>query len=118
MWLLGAGASAAAGIPTAWDMIWEFKQRIYVSQKRVSLESVTDLGNPAIRAQLQSYFDASGTFPATGSPEEYANLFEAAWPRRSADLHQREDRGRKALVWAFCPSDVHARQAHKARLDD
>jgi NAD-dependent SIR2 family protein deacetylase len=80
MWLLGAGASAAAGIPTAWDMIWEFKQRIYVSQKRVSLESVTDLGNPAIRAQLQSYFDASGTFPATGSPEEYANLFEAAWP--------------------------------------
>ena len=26
MWLLGAGASAAAGIPTAWDMIWQFKQ--------------------------------------------------------------------------------------------
>lgn len=23
MWLLGAGASAAAGVPTAWDMIWE-----------------------------------------------------------------------------------------------
>ena len=23
MWLLGAGASAPAGIPTAWDMIWE-----------------------------------------------------------------------------------------------
>lgn len=25
MWFLGAGASAAAGIPTAGDMIWEFK---------------------------------------------------------------------------------------------
>ena len=24
MWLLGAGASAASGIPTAWDMVWEF----------------------------------------------------------------------------------------------
>ena len=32
MWLLGAGASAAAGIPTAWDMIWEFKQQLFVSQ--------------------------------------------------------------------------------------
>jgi len=36
MWLLGAGASAAAGIPMAWDMIWEFKQQLYVSQRRVS----------------------------------------------------------------------------------
>ncbi len=25
MWLLGAGASASAGIPTAGDMVWEFK---------------------------------------------------------------------------------------------
>lgn len=29
MWFLGAGASAAAGIPTASDMTWEFKQRAY-----------------------------------------------------------------------------------------
>ena len=44
MWLLGAGAFAAAGIPTAWDMIWEFKQQLYVSQRRVSPKSVADLG--------------------------------------------------------------------------
>jgi hypothetical protein len=80
MWMLGAGASAAAGIPTAWDMIWEFKQRLYVSQRKVSPRSVADLGNPAVRAQLQSYFDASGTLPVAGAPEEYAALFEAAWP--------------------------------------
>jgi hypothetical protein len=43
MWLLGAGASAAAGIPTAWDMIWEFKQQLYVSQRRVSPKQVADL---------------------------------------------------------------------------
>jgi len=36
MWLLGAGASAAAGIPTAWDVLWKFKQQLYVSQRRVS----------------------------------------------------------------------------------
>ena len=28
MWFLGAGASAGAGIPTAWEMIWEFKRLI------------------------------------------------------------------------------------------
>ena len=83
MWLLGAGASASAGIPTAWDMIWEFKQRLYVSQRKVSPQSVADLGNPTVRAQLQSYFDASGILPSAGSPEEYAALFEAAWPNEN-----------------------------------
>jgi SIR2-like domain len=80
MWMLGAGASAAAGIPTAWDMIWEFKQKLYVSQRKVSPRSIADLGNPALRSRLQSYFDASGTLPAADAPEEYAALFEAAWP--------------------------------------
>lgn len=83
MWFLGAGASAAAGIPTAGDMIWEFKQRLYVSQRRVSPRSVQDLGNPAIRARLQSYFDASPGSPPAGSPDEYAHFFEAAWPNES-----------------------------------
>src|SRR5207302_8615934 len=61
MWFLGAGASASAGIPTAWDMIWEFKQLLYVSQRRVAFQSVADLSNPAIRAQLQAHIDAAGT---------------------------------------------------------
>ena len=80
MWLLGAGASAAAGIPTASDMILNFKQQLYVSQRRVSTRSVSDLSNPAVRSLLQSYIDASESFPAPGAPEEYAALFEAAWP--------------------------------------
>jgi len=36
MWLLGAGASVAAGISTVGDMTWEFKQQLYVRQRRVS----------------------------------------------------------------------------------
>src|ERR1700688_2433620 len=80
MWLLGAGASAAAGIPTASDMILEFKQQLYISQRRVSPRSVSNLSNPAVRSLLQSYIDASESFPASGTPEEYAALFEAAWP--------------------------------------
>src|SRR5215469_16713679 len=77
MWLLGAGASASSGIPTAGDMIWEFKQLLYVSQRRVALQNVSDLSNPAIRAQLQNHIDAAGNLPAVGSPDEYASLFEA-----------------------------------------
>lgn len=79
MWFLGAGASAAAGIPAALDMVWEFKQQLYVSQRRVSEKSVADLSNPAVRAQLQSHIDATGKYPPNGAPDEYASLFEAVW---------------------------------------
>ncbi|MEZ6029318.1 MAG: SIR2 family protein [Hyphomonadaceae bacterium] len=80
MWLLGAGASASAGIPTASDMIWDFKQQLYVTQRRVAPGTVRDLTNPAVRAQLQNFIDASGNYPAPGHVDEYAALFEAAYP--------------------------------------
>ena len=84
MWLLGAGASAAAGIPTAWDMIWEFKQQLYVSQRRVSPKQVADLANPAVRRELQSFIDGIGSLPEgmTGVdayPRILAALMEAGW---------------------------------------
>lgn len=79
MWFLGAGASAAAGIPTAGDMIWEFKQRLYVTQRNASVSTVADLSNPLVRSILQGHIDASGKFPAADAPDEYAVLFEAVW---------------------------------------
>ncbi len=83
MWLLGAGASASAGIPTAWDMIWEFKQQLYVSQRRVSLQTVSNLSNPAIRSRIEEFITSQETYPAPDSPEEYAALFEAVYPSES-----------------------------------
>jgi len=80
MWLLGAGASASAGIPTARDMVWEFKQRLFVSQRRVSPHAVADLSSPVIRAQLQAHIDSSEHLPAPGAQDEYAALFEAVYP--------------------------------------
>jgi NAD-dependent SIR2 family protein deacetylase len=80
MWLVGAGCSAAAGVPTAWDMVWEFKQQLYVSQRRVAGNRVSDLSNPAIRQLLQGHIDASGNLPPAEAPDEYAALFEAVWP--------------------------------------
>ena len=80
MWFLGAGASASSGVPTAWDMIWEFKQRLFVSQRKVSPKSVADLSNPAVRLRLQDHLASSGSFPTEGDPAEYAALFEAVYP--------------------------------------
>ncbi|NQV26265.1 MAG: SIR2 family protein [Rhodopirellula sp.] len=80
MWFLGAGASASAGIPTAWHMTWEFKQKLFISQRKVSAESVADLSNGRIRKQLQAHIDSAGNLPILDHPEEYAALFEAVFP--------------------------------------
>ena len=83
MWLLGAGASAAAGIPTAWDMIWEFKQQLYVSRRRVSPKLVADLAHPAVRRELQLFIDGLDGLREAGASDEYAALFEAVYPSES-----------------------------------
>lgn len=80
MWFLGAGASASSGVPTAWDMIWDFKQRLFVTQRRVSPAAVADLSNPGTRRRLQEHIDAAEKFPPEGAPNEYAALFEAVYP--------------------------------------
>lgn len=80
MWFLGAGASASAGIPTATDMIWEFKQRLFISQRRVAPQAVADLANPVVRDRLQAHIDSLGHLPSQGEPDEYAALFEAVYP--------------------------------------
>ncbi len=79
MWLLGAGASASAGIPTAGDMIWEFKQQLFISQRRVSPQAVADLSSAAIRTELQAHIDSSENLPPAGAPDEYAALFESVY---------------------------------------
>lgn len=64
----------------AWDMIWEFKQSLFASRKRISLKAVSDLTNPVIRNNLQEFIDSTGQFPEAGAPDEYAALFEAVYP--------------------------------------
>lgn len=83
MWLLGAGASAASGIATAGDMIWEFKRVLYCTRERIPLDACRDLAATGVRDRLQRHFDSQGTFPPVDSPEEYAVYFEAAYPQES-----------------------------------
>ena len=78
MWLLGA--SASAGVPTAIDMVWEFKQQLFISQRKVSHSAVADLSNPAVRAQLEAHIDSRNRFPPLGASDDYAALFEEVYP--------------------------------------
>lgn len=80
MWLLGAGASRAAGIKTAGDMIWDFKQTLYRSQKKLPPHAISDLGDPEVRRKLQAYFHELGGYPDSGASDEYARFFEATYP--------------------------------------
>ncbi|MBI1235537.1 MAG: SIR2 family protein [Alphaproteobacteria bacterium] len=80
MWFLGAGASRAAGIKTAADMIWDFKTRLYRSAKNVPASTVADVGDEYIRRKLQSHFDAQDGFPEADSEQEYSYYFEATYP--------------------------------------
>lgn len=73
-WFLGAGASRAAGLPTAIDIIWDLKRRHYCSEENQDIDR-QDLQNNAVRERIQSYFDAR-QFPAPWDDDEYTIYFE------------------------------------------
>ncbi len=91
MWLLGAGASASSGIPTAGDMIWDFKRVIYCAEQRISIRTCEDLHDPRLQQKLQQHIDAAGKYPPRNSEEEYAELFLSAHPNE-ADRRRYIDR--------------------------
>ena len=80
MWFLGAGASASAGVPTAFNMVWDFKRQLFITQTKAAPQAVSDLSNPTVRSRIQDHVNASGRFPLPGSPNEYATLFEEVYP--------------------------------------
>ena len=73
-WFLGAGASRAAGLPTAADLIWDLKLRQYCREENQDVAR-QDLQNAAVRERIQSYFDARG-FPPRDHEDEYTAYFE------------------------------------------
>lgn len=79
-WFLGAGASASSGIPTAYDLIWDFKRTLYCAKLNIPIKSCPDLTDHALRTKLQDHFDSQGNFPPMDSEKEYSEFFEAAFP--------------------------------------
>ncbi len=72
-WFLGAGASQSAGLPTAWDIIWDLKRRYYTTEED-QIVPPNDIQNAAVREKIQSYMVSKG-FPEDGSPDEYTTYF-------------------------------------------
>jgi hypothetical protein len=73
-WFLGAGASRAAGLMTASDIIWDLKKRYYCREENQELDR-QDIQNQAVRERIQSFMASRG-FPAEGADGEYASYFE------------------------------------------
>ena len=78
-WLIGAGVSRSAGVPTAADLIYDFKRTLYAQAKRIPISHL-DAPDPDVRLRLDAFFAADPQLVPAGHPEEYAVLFEAAYP--------------------------------------
>jgi len=77
---LGGGASVSSGVPSAADLVWDFKRRLYASETNQAIERVGPIADPTIQSSLQKYFDAKGGSPAGGADNEYSYYFARAYP--------------------------------------
>lgn len=79
-WFLGAGASAASGIPTGYAMIWDFKAQIFCRENNLSKREI-DTADPVWINRIDAFFRKTSLLPPDGDPSEYAAAFEAVYPQ-------------------------------------
>ncbi len=81
MLLLGAGASASSGIPTAEQCVWEWKRGIYLTRNNsVSTSFFNDVRLPLVQKKIQQWLDQQGKFPPLGDPREYNYYAQETYP--------------------------------------
>ena len=106
-WFLGAGASQSAGLPTAWDVMWDLKRRHYCREENQDI-AANDVENAAVREKIDAYMQAHG-FPPAGDPAEYSKCFElifgADHERQRAYLRAMLDDKRVSLAQGHRPPD-------------
>jgi NAD-dependent SIR2 family protein deacetylase len=78
-WLLGAGASAAAGIPTGYAMITDFKKRIFCELSGAKLKEI-DADDPLWIQRIDAFLASRSALPPPNDPTEYAAAFETVYP--------------------------------------
>ena len=80
MWFLGAGCSTSAGIPSASDIIWDCKSRIYCSEQAIPRSKVSDINDPKIQSVIQDYLQSKGIYPKDeeNDGDEYTYYFSKA----------------------------------------
>ena len=79
-WFLGAGASAASGIPTGYAMIRDFKAQIFCRENNLSKREI-DTGDLIWIGRIDAFFRRTSILPPDGDPTEYAVSFEAVYPQ-------------------------------------
>jgi SIR2-like domain len=79
-WFLGAGASAASGIPTGYAMIRDFKAQIFCRENNLSKREI-DTADPVWIERIDAFFERTSLLPPAGDPTEYAAAFEAVFPQ-------------------------------------
>lgn len=79
-WFLGAGASAASGIPTGYDMIRKFKAEIFCQENNLSPRAI-DTSDQIWLERIDRFFRQTSILPPDGDPNEYAAAFEAVYPQ-------------------------------------
>ena len=52
MWFLGAGAPRSAGLPTAYNIIWDLKRRYYALHENAGFRTDTELTTPKAMAGI------------------------------------------------------------------
>jgi len=82
-WLVGAGTSAAAGVPTAGQIVGDLLTRLYASAFDTVREKL-DTSDPAVMARIRKYFDGRNGMPAAGDPSDYSTAFQLAFPEPGA----------------------------------
>jgi hypothetical protein len=79
-WFLGAGASAASGIPTGYAMIRDFKAQIFCRENNLSKREI-DTGDQVWIDRIDDFFRRTSLLPPNGDSTEYAAAFEAVYPQ-------------------------------------
>lgn len=93
-WFLGAGASAASGIPTGYSMIRDFKAKIFCSRNDISRREI-DAGDQVWIDRMDDFFRRTSVLPPDGDPNEYAAAFEMVYPQERHRRQYIEDAVRK-----------------------
>jgi hypothetical protein len=82
-WLLGAGSSAAAGLPTATQIRDDLLLRVYAERHGLLRENLHP-NDPKVAADLREYFDGRNGMVAFGADDDYSRTFELALPDEPA----------------------------------
>jgi len=104
MWLLGAGTSRSANMPSATDIIWDLKRKYYCLKENREITD-NELSNESVRKKVQNYFDSLGA-PGQYTEQEYAYYFKLVFG-------DNPDRHQKYLEEKLSPSLISLNSGHR-----